>query len=124
MNYSEMSDEELRLLTAKRLGWTEIEEDEWFEECYWDGGMMNDLTGIPPKSKDGYKYERSPLPDWPYDLSSAWELFAELPRGVLYRCDERAGVEYMIDYLTLRSITAAQPARAITEAWNVWMDER
>jgi hypothetical protein len=32
-------------------------------------------------------------------------------------------VEYMIDYLTLRSITAAQPARAIAEAWARWKEQ-
>jgi hypothetical protein len=121
-DFTAMPDNDLRRWIARRRGWTEVEWEEWFVEDYDRYDPAEGLIATPPAEIDPRR-DRRKLPDWTGDLNAAWELFVELPRGVLYRCNERAGVEYMIDYLTLRSITAAQPARAIAEAWARWKDQ-
>ena len=133
MNYSEMSDEELRLLTAKRLGWTEIELEEWWEEGYGFGDFTRDYTGIPPCGKDGHERERVPLPDWTWRTEAAWQLFfsftgeVHFKRNVRFDPLEAHWVVWEDDEFKFHEVHGSayqNPARTITIAWHTWMDQR
>lgn len=64
-DYATMTDEQLNVEIAERLGWTEFEMGSYWLDDYFDTSEIHCMFGISP-SKD-----RRPLPSWSHDLNAA-----------------------------------------------------
>jgi hypothetical protein len=122
---AQMSDEDLRRVIAELVGWSELENYEYWAANYDGDGWVTTLRG----TLSGYDLVE--VPDWPRDANAALELLKDtsdedregMDAQLSYRVyDEKWEVVFMMHPRALRASQgiSASPVRAICEAWVLW----
>ena len=111
-----MSDDELRRVIAEMLGWSEIEEYDYWYEDYGSDGWITTLRGT-HKGESGVQ-----VPNWPTDANAALALV----EGVAESCELETiesgwraaltGFESPVWYFA----SSKTPARAVCAVWVQW----
>jgi hypothetical protein len=109
-------------LIAAQLGWTEIEETEYWIEDEYDSYQRKRLDGRRP----GYGDDIIPL--YSTNLNAAIDLLEQIPMGALFMADDFAETRlwnctgYMDGFGILTDETAATSALAICRAWLAYKE--
>jgi hypothetical protein len=112
MNYTSLTDDEIRLEIARRKGWAE-------NALYEYHDPLHRWIGPPPL------YKRDDPPNWPGSIADAWGLVEEINHINNVTIDPGVQVTVVQIYTEKVIVESAHTApRAICLAWLMWDDGR